>query len=136
MAMTITTTTTIIIIIARGRGAAGAGGAELGDEGLARGVVDIADDEVRAVRGPAAREGGAQAGGPSRHQDGLASQGGGVVWLGEVDRGRLADGLDEAVLVWGRQGGHARKGRLVAVQKKGKRKWRVRAVRRVSERQK
>jgi len=50
-------------------------GAEGGDEGFAEGVVEVADDDVGAVGGPVAGEGGAKAGGAACDEDGQAGEG-------------------------------------------------------------
>jgi hypothetical protein len=74
----------------------GGEGAQLGDEGLAGAVADVADDEVGAVLGPVAGKGGAEARGAAGDEDGLAGEGGGVVGLGAVDGRGLVDQVGDA----------------------------------------
>lgn len=67
-------------------------GAQLGDQGGAVGVVDVANDQVGAVRGPVAGEPGAEPRGAAGDEDGFALEGGevdggvGVYGDGLVDR--------------------------------------------------
>lgn len=80
--------------------------AQLGDQRGALVGVDVAHDDVGAVRGPPPREAGAEAGGAAGDEDGFAGEGGGVEGGGGVHGAGLVHRRDDAILVGRCEGRH------------------------------